>query len=119
MGTRGHAALTPEETREVCDLFRWGMEVWMILAFYGISKRTLKGYLRKHGVPARPNGKPRHIDLDVTSSRRRSRELAAAGPDPFEDAYRLVREHARALSDTHTAPHLADESIHSCLEGAS
>ena len=112
MATRGRAALTTEEAREVCDLYRWGMEVWMILAFYDISKKTLKLYLRRAGVPARANGRPK-------SSQQRTRVASVAPADPFEDAYRSVRGHALDLLGTHTEPHQPDESMSSCLEEAS
>jgi hypothetical protein len=120
MPGRGTKVVTSEEAREIADLYAWGMEVWMIAAFYGIHKVTVLDVRRKAGVPARPNGAPRHIDLDATSTRRRKREPEKLAPnDRFEDAYRVVREHARALRDKRTAQRPADGNTRSYLGGAS
>jgi len=116
MAMRGRPALTNEEAREVADLYAWGMEVWVICAYYDIHKRTLKDYLKREHVPSRPTGRRRDLDLDATSNRRRSPAPAGTGPDPFEDAYREVRARARALLDTRTGPHPEGVSTRSYLE---
>ena len=101
------------DEHELCELYRWGMEVWMICAFYDIHKRTMTAALRKHNVPTRRSG--RGPSLNLTSTRRRRPEAAVQGHDPFEDAYQSVREHARALLDRRIAQHQADGSIRFCL----
>lgn len=104
----------------MADLYRWGMEVWAICAFYDIHKVTLKAYLKRVGVNLRPSGKPRHCDLDVKSNRRHSpEERAARTRDLFEDAYQPVRRRARDLRDMHIARRQERENIRSYLAGLS
>lgn len=106
--------LTPDEHREVADLYAWGMEMWMLCAFYGIHKRTVTEYVKRSGLPRRVTGHPRHLDLDAKSNRRRSRADALKNePDPFEDAYQLVRASARASSGKHIEPHPEGENTRS------
>lgn len=122
MGKAGVPSFDEQSLREVVDLYNWGMPVWMLCAFYDVHKSTLKEWLRPR-VTMRPNGTPRHLDLDeiekATSIRRRKHGAAGQDRDPFEDVFRSVREHARALQDKRTAQHREDASMHSCRAAAS
>lgn len=112
--------LTEQDVGEIADLYSWGMEMWMLRAFYGVDRKTITYWLKKKGVAIRPTGKPRHLDLDTMSNRRRKlADGQLPEPNPFEDAYQAVREHARALRDKRTAPRPTDVSTHSYLAAAS
>lgn len=113
MGKAGVPSFDAQSLREVVDLYNWGMPVWMLCAFYDVHKSTLKEWLRPR-VTMRPNGTPRHLDLDATSNRRRKPGGDHLRHDPFEDVFQLVREHARALRDKRTAQHPVDASTRSC-----
>jgi hypothetical protein len=121
MARRGRRALTPDEVREVVDLYAWGMAVWMIGAFYDIHKRTVKEYVKKVGGKVRSSGRSRYLcyPSDARSIQRRIRADAVSCSDPFEDAYRSAREHARELQDKHIAQRLVDASTRSCQAEAS
>lgn len=120
MAKPGTLALNLNAIREVKDLYNWGMQVWMICAFYGIHKRTLSVYLKHMAesgwIVRRPNGRAKDV---VKSTLPRSRVAVAQQPDPFEDAYQLVREHARVLLRKRTEPHREDVSIRSYREAVS
>lgn len=113
MAKPGTLALNLTAIREVKDLYVWGMQVWMICAFYGIHKRTLGSYLQhmvaSGWIKRRPSGQSKNF----TSNPRRLRAGEQRPPDPFEDAYLIVREHARVLRHTRTVPRPADASIRS------
>jgi hypothetical protein len=114
----GTLALTVLDIREIKALYNWGMQVWMICAFYNIHRRTLKSYINlfpDDQVPKRPSGQRKSF----RSIRRRKHERVAAQPDPFEDAYLVVREHARVLLHKRTEPRPADASIRSYREAVS
>lgn len=115
MAKRGVCALDFRDILEIRDLYRWGMQVWMICAFYDVHKRTLGTYLDEMVAQGmlearRPSGQPKE---KIKSSLPRSRVAVRLQADPFEDAYQLVREHARVLRDTHTGRRPADASIRS------
>jgi hypothetical protein len=114
----GKLALSIQDIREIKALYNWGMQVWMICAFYNIHKKTLHEYLKhfpESELPRRPNGQPKSF----RSSRRQLHGAVVRQPDPFEDAYLIVREHARVLRDTRTEPRREDESIRSYREAVS
>lgn len=120
MAQRGRRALPTKDVRELVDLYAWGMEVWVIGAFYDIHKRTVKEYVKKSGGKVRPSGRvPYKEGTTIRSIRQQKPAAAAPHSDPFEDVYRLVREHARVLRDTHTARRLADASTRSYQVAAS
>jgi hypothetical protein len=86
-----------------------------------IHKRTVKEYVKKVGGKVRSSGRSRYLcyPSDARSIQRRIRADAVSCSDPFEDAYRSAREHARELQDKHTAQRLADVSTRSCQAEAS
>lgn len=112
MAQRGRRPPPAKELREIVDLYEWGMQVWMIAAFYDLHKTTIREYVKRAGRKVRISGQPKSIQP-------RKRVDAARRTDPFEGVYRSVREHARALQDRHTAQRRAGASIHSCQAEAS
>lgn len=119
MAKRGVCALNYVDLLEIKALYNWGMQVWMICAFYDVSKKTLHGYLREMEVQGMLKRRPSGQLKSFRSSRRPKHEAAALKADPFEDAYRVVREHARVLRDTHTGRRPKDASIRSYRVAAS
>ncbi len=113
MAKRGSPALGYIDILEIRDLYRWGMQVWMICAFYDIHKETLRSYIKEMQRLNMVKQRKSVGKKSFRSSRRRIRGAVDVPPDPFEDAYLIVREHARVLRDTRTAPRREDESIRS------
>ena len=54
--------LTPEQEDEVVNSYDAGTKVSVICDEYGISSRTVRAIVRRHGRELRPVGRPRTED---------------------------------------------------------
>lgn len=111
---RGAKALSDQDAREVCDLYAWGAELWIICAFYNVHKTTVREYVRRAGGELRPGYRP----IGSKSSRPRTPAVATARNARAGGVDQLLRARAHELIDTRTGQHRAGANTRSCQEEA-
>jgi len=102
-------SLTPEDIREIIDLYVWGMQMAALEMFYDVDRATIKAQLRKNKIELRP---PYRKALATTKGRRRPDPLKSNRPQIPEGSYapvdapsvdQLIHSSARALQDKRIA----------------
>ena len=119
----GKHSISPDDRREIIDLYVWGARVKDIEMIYNVSKFTLAYFLNQNGVPRRMNGKTpfastKREDLTVRSNRPLIPEGAVFCSDPSRDADLLIRSFAHEQRDKRIAEHQLGASTYSCPEAA-
>lgn len=109
---RGRKEASPQQEREIVDLYVWGMQLAAIAWFYDCDVRTVKRYARRAGVTPRLSGRP----VGSRSNQRKTlsgEELHSIGDLSVDQ---LIRSYARELRDKRIAEHQAGANTCSCPE---
>lgn len=120
----GNFKTTPQERREICDLYLWGARVADIEMLYDISSYTLGEILKQRGVPKRKGSRPPHAETKrINNDLKSTRPTLPAGArvvwDPTLSADQLIRSSAHAQRDKRIAERQLDANTGSCPAGAS
>ena len=123
MSKRGALALTRQEIAEICDLYKWGADMYSIQMLYDVHRRSILKYIKLSGTQVRPNGRPVLLvskrKWDVKSSRPQIPAGARISSGDDQGVDQLIRSSAHALRDKRTAERQSDVSKRSCPASAS